>query len=51
MVLPAGSHRLEFRFEPVVYAIGEKISLVSSVVLLLLLLGMCVGEVIKIVRK
>ena len=51
MVLPAGSHRLEFRFEPVVYAIGEKISLVSSVVLLLLLLCMCVGEVIKIVRK
>jgi hypothetical protein len=51
MVLPAGKHKLEWRFEPVVYAVGERISLGSSLVLLLLLLGLGVREVVKIVRK
>jgi hypothetical protein len=31
MILPAGEHKVEFKFEPVVYRIGEKISLVSSI--------------------
>ncbi len=51
MVLPAGNHKLEFRFEPKVYAIGEKVSLVSSLVLLILLLGMGANEVRKMIKK
>lgn len=44
MVLPAGYHRVEFRFEPVVYSMGEKISKISSVVLILLVLVGCFFE-------
>jgi hypothetical protein len=36
MVLPAGNHKLEFRFEPSLYFIGEKISLISSALLMVL---------------
>jgi hypothetical protein len=35
MVVPAGKHTVEFKFEPKVWKIGEKISLISSVLLLL----------------
>ncbi|MGB5238745.1 MAG: YfhO family protein [Flavobacteriaceae bacterium] len=37
--LPAGRHEVEFRFEPEVVITGSKISLASSAVLLLVLLG------------
>jgi hypothetical protein len=43
MVIPAGKHTVEFKFEPAVVAVGEKISLVSSILLyggLLTILGM-----------
>lgn len=40
MVLPAGDHRIEFSFRPKGYFVGEKISLASSSLLLILL---CVG--------
>lgn len=33
-VLPAGNHRFEFKFEPVSYYIGERISLIASIVLI-----------------
>jgi hypothetical protein len=33
--LPAGTHRVEFRFEPSTYIQGEKISLAFNVVMLL----------------
>ncbi|HET6228336.1 MAG TPA: hypothetical protein VFF27_18795, partial [Bacteroidia bacterium] len=39
MRVPAGKHTIEFKFEPKQYAIGEKISMVSSIVLILLLLA------------
>jgi hypothetical protein len=39
MILPAGVHKLEFRFEPTVYYTGEKISLASSLLLLVLVAG------------
>ena len=39
MAVPAGSHQIEFKFEPTTYATGESVSLASSVVLLLLLVG------------
>ncbi len=39
MQIPAGTHKVEFKFEPEVYATGEKISLAGSVLLLLLFAG------------
>jgi uncharacterized membrane protein YfhO len=51
MILPAGEHKVEFRFEPKVYVTGEKISLASSVVLILLVLGFGAFEVWKRVRS
>lgn len=35
MVVPAGQHTIEFKFEPELYYTGEKISLASSAILLL----------------
>ena len=39
MRVPSGSHTIEYKFHPKSYFIGEKISLASSLVLILLLLG------------
>ncbi len=39
MILPAGKNEIEFKFEPAVYAKGEKISLAGSVLLLLVCAG------------
>lgn len=45
MIIPAGSHQVEFRFEPVVYRQGERISLASSILLLLLFAGAAFVEI------
>ena len=37
--VPAGKHTIEFKFEPKEYAIGNTVSLVSSIVLILALVG------------
>lgn len=39
MVVPSGKHQIEFRFEPKGYVMGEKISLASSSILLLMMAG------------
>ena len=39
MVVPAGNHTIEFKFEPETYYTGEKVSLASSIILLLLVVG------------
>jgi hypothetical protein len=39
MVIPAGKHLIEFKFEPKSYFIGNKISLASSILLLLAMAG------------
>jgi hypothetical protein len=39
MRLPAGNHTVEFTFRPKSYFLGEKISLASSLILLLLIIG------------
>jgi hypothetical protein len=45
MVVPAGKHRIEFSFEPRVWVVGETISLIASLLLILLLLGGIVMEI------
>jgi hypothetical protein len=40
--VPAGRHKIEFKFEPRSYYAGEKISLASSLLLILLVLGLVV---------
>ena len=37
--IPSGNHKIEFKFEPKTYQLGENISLASSILLLLFLLG------------
>ncbi|WP_448530576.1 hypothetical protein [Raineya sp.] len=39
MVVPAGKHTITFRFEAKVYQDGEKLALISSILMVLLLLG------------
>jgi len=39
MVVPAGEHTIEFKFEPKIYSTGEVISYASSILLLLLVVG------------
>jgi hypothetical protein len=39
MVIPAGNHIVEFRFEPASYYTGEKVSMISSSILILLLIA------------
>ncbi len=39
MMVPAGAHDIEFRFEPRSYYTGEKVSLAASILLVLLILG------------
>jgi len=47
MKIPAGNHTIEFKFEPKAYATGEKISLASSLIILL----SCVGLLFMEFRK
>jgi hypothetical protein len=47
MRIPAGDHKIEFKFEPTVYATGEKISLASSALLILIFAGVVFLEIKK----
>ena len=47
MVIPAGEHTIEFKFQPGIYSTGESISMASSILLLLLLVVYGVVEVRK----
>ena len=44
MELPSGTHSIEFKFEPKVWMIGEKVSFASSLLLILLLIGAVVQQ-------
>jgi Bacterial membrane protein YfhO len=48
MVLPAGKHTVDFKFEPTVYVVGEKISLAGSLILIGLLVYLVYSEVKKL---
>lgn len=39
MIIPAGEHTVEFKFEPEIYYTGEKISLAGSILLMLFVIG------------
>ncbi|MDP3642700.1 MAG: hypothetical protein Q8S54_05845 [Bacteroidota bacterium] len=39
MIIPAGKHQVEFKFEPTSYYLGNKVSLASSILLLLAIAG------------
>ena len=45
MILPQGSHDIEFKFEPKSYFISRKIALPSSSLLLLLIIGIFIVEI------
>jgi hypothetical protein len=51
MIVPAGKHLIEFKFEPRVYEVGEKISFASSLLLILIVLGYAGMEIRKYFRK
>ncbi len=48
MLVPGGKHLVEFKFEPRVYTIGEKVSFGSSLLVILLIIGFAVYEAKKI---
>jgi hypothetical protein len=45
MIIPAGSHEVEFKFEPAVFKIGNVIAAASSILVILMLIGYIVLEV------
>jgi hypothetical protein len=47
MIVPAGEHQIEFRFEPPLYYTGEKISYASSGILILVILAFVFLELRK----
>ena len=47
MMVPAGDHTVEFKFEPSYYFGSEKISLASSLLLILGVIGVLVIEIRK----
>jgi len=51
MIIPAGKHMVEFKFEPTVYKVGEKISFASSLLLVLLVIGYGVFEIRNYLSK
>ncbi len=51
MRIPAGSHKVEFKFEPAVYMTGEKISLAGSLLLILLFAGISFRELKSLGKK
>jgi hypothetical protein len=51
MVVPAGEHKIEFKFEPSDYYTGETVSLCSSVLLIIIALGALVKTVMPAKEK
>ena len=47
MVIPAGKHKVEFKFEPSIWTVGNIVSLISSLVLILLVFFFLFVEIKK----
>jgi len=39
MILPEGDHEIRFSFEPSIYILGNKVSLVGSIIFILMVAG------------
>jgi hypothetical protein len=50
LVIPAGEHKIEFKFEPKSYFTGEKIAFAGSLLLLFLLIGVFGLEIKKMLK-
>ena len=51
MNIPRGSHTVEFRFEPKVIETGSKITLTSSILMIILFLGGGVFSIFRLIKK
>jgi uncharacterized membrane protein YfhO len=51
MILPAGNHKVEFQFKPVMFEVGKNIDLASSLILILAALGALGFELVRVVKK
>jgi hypothetical protein len=51
MVIPAGKHTVEFKFEPKIWTVGNVVSLISSLLLLILVVVVLVMEIKKAFAK
>ncbi|MBN2615061.1 MAG: YfhO family protein [Bacteroidales bacterium] len=51
MVVPAGKHQIVFKFKPEAWVVGEKISLVASLILLLFTAVFLFKEIMKLFKK
>lgn len=51
MQIPAGKHKLEFKFEPKSYITGEKISMAGSILLIILLIAGFGFEIFRLSKK
>jgi len=51
LIVPGGKHNIEFKFEPRVWAVGETISFIASLLLILLLLGGLVWEIKTVLKN
>jgi uncharacterized membrane protein YfhO len=51
MKIPEGNHKIEFKFEPKSYFIGEKIALISSLVLFLAVVAGLLFEIRKYLKS
>lgn len=51
MIVPAGKHLVEFKFEPKVFKVGEKVSFASSLLVILLVLGVGFYEIRNYFKK
>ena len=51
MKIPQGSHKIEFKFEPKSYYTGEKIGFASSMLLLIMIIGMAVKEIYNMIQN
>ncbi|HEX6224482.1 MAG TPA: YfhO family protein [Chryseolinea sp.] len=46
LIIPAGKHTVEFRFQPKAYVVGNKITAISSWLMLVIVIG-CIGWTLK----
>jgi len=51
MVVPGGDHEIRFAFRPASYYTGNKVSLASSILLIVLAAGYIVSEQVKKSRR